>query len=122
MQLAQLGRVVRAWDWFSTSLPGDASNDRPNHPFGLIFGYRRLGAAYLALRVPPAISWMKIVFLCILLFCILAALAGWRWITGEEDLSGLSLLIYPVDAIAIMGCLSSVVGTTIGIYRKGNPS
>lgn len=80
------------------------------------------GATYLALRVPQPISQMKIVFLCALAFCIIAALAGWRWLTGEEDLSGLSALIYSVGAVGIMVCLSSVVGTTIGIYWRGNRS
>jgi hypothetical protein len=61
---------------------------------------------------------MKIVFSCVLLFGILVALSGLRWITGEEDLSGLSLLILPLAAIGMVVCLSSAVGTSIGIYRK----
>ena len=84
--------------------------------------YVAWGATYLALRERAAMSWTKIVILCIIVFCIIGALAGWRWAVGEEDLSGLSLLIYPVGAIGIIVCLSSVVGTTIGIYRRGNGS
>jgi hypothetical protein len=84
--------------------------------------YVALGATYLASREGAAMSWTKIVILCIIVFCIIGALAGWHWAVGEEDLSGLSLLIYPVGAIGILVCLSSAVGTTIGIYRRGNGS
>jgi hypothetical protein len=83
--------------------------------------YVAWGAAYLALRERAAMSWTKIVILCIIVFCIIGALAGWHWVVGE-DLSGLSLLLYPVGAIGIIICLSSAVGTTIGIYRRRNGS
>jgi hypothetical protein len=80
------------------------------------------GAAYSASRVPPVTSRVKIAFSCVSIFGILIALLGLRWITGEEDLSGLSLLILPLAAIGMLVCLSSVVGTSIGIYRSKNRS
>ncbi|TFV37994.1 hypothetical protein E4K66_16290 [Bradyrhizobium frederickii] len=84
--------------------------------------YVAWAAAYLALRIRPAMSWTKIATLFIIVFCIIGALAGWRRVVGEEDLSGLSLLVYPVGAIGIIVCLSAVIGTAIEIYRKGNCS
>jgi hypothetical protein len=75
------------------------------------------GSAYSALRDPPAMSRMKIVFACVLFLGILVALAGLRWITGEEDLSGVTLVIWPMAATGAVVCLSSVAGTLIGIYR-----
>jgi len=56
------------------------------------------GSAYSALRDLPAISRMKIVFACVLFFGFLVAIAGSRWITGEEDLTGVTLLIWPIAA------------------------
>ncbi|MEY2615470.1 MAG: hypothetical protein QOH78_1243 [Verrucomicrobiota bacterium] len=78
------------------------------------------GSAYFALRDPPAISRMKIVFTCVLLLGILVAMAGLRWTTGEEDLSGVTLLIWPMAAIASVACLCSVLGALIGIDRRRN--
>jgi hypothetical protein len=75
------------------------------------------GSAYSALRDPPAMSRMKIVFACVLFLGSLVALAGLRWISGEEDLSGVTLVIWPMAAIGAVVCLSSVAGTLIGFYR-----
>jgi hypothetical protein len=114
---------VFALEMVFNKLPGDTSMTAPTLLVILSVSFVACvawGAASFALRVPPAISWMKIVFLGILVFCIIGALAGWSWVTGEEDLSGLSLLVYPAGAIGILVCLSSAIGTTIGIYRKGN--
>jgi hypothetical protein len=76
------------------------------------------GSAYSALRDPPAISGMKIVLACVLFLGIVVALAGLRWIIGGEDLSGVTLVIWPMAAIGALVCLSSVAGTLIGVYRK----
>lgn len=65
---------------------------------------------------------MKIGFSYFLIFVFLAVMAGWRWLTGEEDLTGLSLLIYPAGAVSIVICVLSVLGMTIGIYRRRNHS
>ena len=80
------------------------------------------GAANSALRVPHAISRIKIVLSCVLLLGILVALASWRRIIGEEDLSGITLLFLPMAAIGMVVCLSSIVGTLFGSYRKRNRS
>jgi hypothetical protein len=45
-----------------------------------------------------------------------------RWIIGEEDLSGVTLVIWQTAAIGALVCLSSVAGTLIGIYRTKNGS
>ena len=80
------------------------------------------GSAYFALRDPPAKARMKIVFACVLLLGILVALTGLRWTTGEEDLSGVTLLIWPMAAIGSLACLCSVVGALVGIGQRGNRS
>jgi hypothetical protein len=80
------------------------------------------GSAYFALRDPPAISRMKILCACVLFLGIAVALTGLRWITGEEDLSGVTLVIWPMAAIGAAVCLSSVAGALIGIYRTRNGS
>ena len=43
---------------------------------------------------------------------------GWHWIVGEEDLSGVTLLVEPVTAIGIVACLASMTGTVIGAGRR----
>jgi hypothetical protein len=80
------------------------------------------GSAYSAFRNPAAITLIKIVVACVLLFVGLVALAGMRWITGEEDLSGVTLLVWPVAAIALVACLCSVTGMLLGTYRRRNRS
>jgi hypothetical protein len=80
------------------------------------------GSTYFALRDPPPTSRMKIAFTCVLLFGFLLALAGSRWIVGEEDLSGATLLIWPMAATGIVFCLSSVIGTLIGTKWRTNRS
>jgi hypothetical protein len=76
------------------------------------------GSAYSAFRDPPAITFIKIAVACVLLLVSLVALAGMRWITGEEDLSGVTLLVRPVAATAITACLCSVMGMLLGTYRR----
>jgi hypothetical protein len=80
------------------------------------------GSAYSAFRNPVAITLIKIVVACVLLLFSLVALAGMRWITGEEDLSGVTLVVRPVAAIAITACLCSVMGMLLGTYRRRNRS
>jgi hypothetical protein len=74
-----------------------------------------IGAAYSASRVPAAVSRLKVVFV---IFLIFAVMAGWRWLTGEEDLSGLSLLLYPMGILGISVCAFTILGATIGVYRQ----
>jgi hypothetical protein len=107
--------------WFSARSPGDTKMT------GLILlvSFAAIvvwGSTYFALRDPPAKSRMKIVFACVLLLGILVGLAGLRWTTGEEDLSGFTLLIWPMAAIGSVACLCSVVGALIGIDRRRNRS
>jgi len=77
-----------------------------------------IGAAYSASRVPAAVSRLKVFFVVFLIFAIIAVMAGWRWLTGEEDLSGLSLLLYPMGVLGISVCAFTILGATIGVYRQ----
>ena len=83
--------------------------------FAVIVGW---GSAYSASRESRAISRMKIAFACLLLVGFFIALAGSRWIAGEEDLSGITLIVWPLATIGMVACLSSVLGKLIGIYRR----
>jgi len=78
------------------------------------------GSAHFASRDPPSASWMKIAFACVLLLGLLAALAGSRWIVGEEDLSGITLIVWPMAIMGIVACVASVLGRLVGIYRRKN--
>jgi len=88
----------------------------------LLAGLITWGTAYSALHAPPSVSRVKIGFSYVLVLVFLAAMAGWRWLAGEEDLTGLSLLIYPAGTAGIAICALSILGTTFGIYRKRNSS
>jgi hypothetical protein len=80
------------------------------------------GSAYFALLDPPATSRAKIIFAGVLCLGFLLALVGWRWIVGEEDLSGATLLVGPIAVIGVVVCISSVVGTLIGTkWRRNRP-
>jgi hypothetical protein len=65
---------------------------------------------------------MKIALACFLIVFFLFVLAGSRWFVGEEDLSGSTLLVYPVAAIGIVLCLFSIAKELIGIYWNKNRS
>ena len=78
------------------------------------------GSAYFALRDSPSKSRMKIMFACLLVLGFLFVLAGTRWIVGKEDLSGVTLVIWPLAAIGILTCLSSIAGKLIGIHWRKN--
>jgi hypothetical protein len=86
----------------------------PLAAFGAI-GWR---SAHFALRESPLMSRTKVAFDGVLLLGCLAAAAGIRWLTGPEDLSGFTLLIYPMLALGVVACLSAMTGTLIGLYRQ----
>ena len=75
------------------------------------------GAAHVASRDPLATSRIKIIVACVLLAGFLVALAGWRWLVGEEDLSGVSLLVWPTAAIGGVVVLCWLAGVAIGRRR-----
>ena len=78
------------------------------------------GSASSASRYTLAILRTKIILVCIVFFAILAALAGWRWFIGDEDLSGLTLMLWPLAAIGMLVCLSSVAGMLFASYQRRN--
>jgi hypothetical protein len=65
---------------------------------------------------------MKIASACVLIALLLAVPASWRWYVGEEDLSGITLVIWPIVTIGIVLCLISIVRELVGNYLKRNRS
>jgi hypothetical protein len=65
---------------------------------------------------------MKIALACVVIAFLLAVPATWRWYVGEEDLSGITLVIWPIVTIGIVLCLISIVRELVGNYSKRNRS
>ena len=61
---------------------------------------------------------MKIALACVLIVCCLLVPLGWRWLVGEEDLSGITLVIWPIAGIGIALGLLLIARELAGSWRS----